>query len=143
MLLLLICCRTQSPQGNATSLEGAGMGSHKTCHFPNTSPKHSGSSSPCSTDPHAPPVHKEKGTTIFCGRASGCCQQKRTTAPPGVERWGQAGHCRHPATIISGPDLAPLHHAVVCHRVCAHLSIAVRMLRCKVQSTRWALRRRL
>lgn len=107
MLLVLICGRTQTPQGNSTSPEGAAMGSHKTCPFPNTSPKRPRSSSPCGTVPHVPPVHKEKGTAVFCGRARGCCWQRRTTAftRSGVVESGRAlqapshWHCRARADV--------------------------------------------
>lgn len=71
VLLMLKSCRTQSPQGNSPSLEGAGMGSHKTCHFPNISPKHLRSRSPCGIDPWVPRVHREKGTAIFLWETTG------------------------------------------------------------------------
>jgi len=76
VLMMLKHCKTQSYPGNSTSLEGAGMGSHKTCHFANVSPKHLRSRSPCGINPWVPSVHREKGTTAFCRRALGCCRQR-------------------------------------------------------------------
>lgn len=100
MLPILIYHRTQSPQENSTPLEVAEMGSPQTCHFPSISPKHPRSSSPCDTDPHVPLVYKEKGASVFCGRAPGCCQQRRTTA---LSRSGAvgSGHCCKDAVLQS------------------------------------------